>query len=151
MSHIEELDKYKKMYWSLHRDTKNDCQFYKNKLLEYERIINIYEKTMYYGQIIYLNHNTHGIIQNDKYNNIFFHKSNCTNFILDTSCVYLDVKFNVSILHGKFQAINIELNENEKVVKCNIIKSNKKIIKSSNKVEIIKSTNDNLFNYLDKI
>ena len=112
ISHIEELDKYKKMYWSLHRDTKSDCQFYKNKLLEYERRINIYEQTMYYGQIIHLNHNTHGLIQNDKYNNIFFHKSNCINFILDASCIYLDVKFNVSILHNKFQAINVKLNEN---------------------------------------
>jgi len=106
----ENSDKYKKMYWSLHHKTKDDYQFYKDKVIEYERKIDVYESTTCYGNIIKVIHNTHGIIRNDKYHDLFFHKSNVIGFTLDSSCEYLDVKFTVSILYGKFQAINVELN-----------------------------------------
>ena len=107
----EDSDKYKKMYWSLRHEIKDDYQFYKDKIIEYERKINVYESTTYYGKIVKIIHNTHGIIRNDKYHDLFFHKSNVIGFTLDASCEYLDVKFTVSILYGKFQAINVELNE----------------------------------------
>ena len=107
----ENSDKYKKMYWSLRHEIKDDYQFYKDKIIEYERKINVYESTTYYGKIVKVIHNTHGIIRNDKYHDLFFHKSNVIGFTLDASCEYLDVKFTVSILYGKFQAINVELNE----------------------------------------
>ena len=107
----EDSDKYKKMYWSLHHKTKDDYQFYKDKIIEYERKINVYESTIYHGKIVKVIHNTHGIIKNDKYHDLFFHKSNVIGFTLDNSCEYLDVKFTVTILYGKFQAINVQLNE----------------------------------------
>ena len=107
----ENSDKYKMMYWSLRHEIKNDFQFYKDKIIEYERKINIYESTTYYGKIVKIIHNTHGIIKNDKYHDLFFHKSNVIGFTFDNSCEYLDVKFTVTILYGKFQAINVQLNE----------------------------------------
>ena len=41
----ENSDKYKMMYWSLRHEIKNDFQFYKDKIIEYERKINVYEST----------------------------------------------------------------------------------------------------------
>ena len=107
----ENSDKYKMMYWSLRHEIKDDYQFYKDKIIEYERKINVYESTIYHGKVIEVTHNTHGIIKNDKYHDLFFHKSNVIGFTLDNSCEYLDVKFTVTILYGKFQAINVQLNE----------------------------------------
>ena len=107
----ENSDKYKKMYWSLRHEIKDDYQFYKDKIIEYERKIDVYESTTCYGKIIKVIHSTCGIINNEKYHDLFFYKSNVIGFTLNTSCEYLDVKFNVTILRDKFQAINVELNE----------------------------------------
>ena len=54
----EDSDKYKKMYWSLRHEIKDDLQFYKDKIFELERKVNIYESTIYHGKIIKVIHNT---------------------------------------------------------------------------------------------
>jgi len=118
----EECEKYTKLYWGLFHKTKSGCDHYKdiiNKkdlwIMELERKISIYEVKEYNGIITFVSQdNIFGSIEcPDFENKITFHKNNCLNFILKkTKLIEKNISFNLDFTHGKFQAINVKLKEN---------------------------------------
>lgn len=117
----EELDKYKKYYWSLFHKTKDNCIHYKDiihdkdlEIMRLKRKLSIYNVKLYNGKVIFVSpDNTYGFIESPDFENkISFHKANCKDFILKKiKMIDKNIIFNLDFIHGKFQAINIKIQD----------------------------------------
>jgi hypothetical protein len=104
-----ELEKYKKMYWSLQHENKRKEEI----IMEMKRKLSIYESSLHVGTIRGLiNGGNIGIISSDELDmrKITFHKSQCRGFILrQKNCIEKKVQFKLDFTHGRYQAVEVQL------------------------------------------
>ena len=100
---IDSKHKYKNMFWKKHHECEQLKQLLMDNNIRFDGIINKYK-----GIIVKLSHNLdYGFINTNSESGIFFHITECENFILSETMLNKEIEFRLNKENGRVKAVSV--------------------------------------------
>ena len=104
INYQKKYEEYHNKFWKIY----HEMDRLRKENDELKLRLDIYEKRILHGSVIRVSsHSDYGILQNEKYGEIFFHRSQC-DFQISNLLVGKKLKFNL-VSKKRLEAVNIEL------------------------------------------